>query len=657
MIPITKAVLYRTGIGYFERKGTITSNVLKLNFRNRVMNDILASLTVITTNSQVTGVSYEGHDVDLSELLADALINLPPLESFKALLNQLIGCEVSFTVGSQTFEGVILGIQTFPWVKKTVVINQEFILMKTKDGSMKSIPLAEIKKFQILDDKMKDELEFFIEKIYEGKKKDSKTLTIHLDNIGDGDEITVSYLEAVPSWKCSYRLLLGESAADFMIQGWALIDNVQDEDWTAINLSLIAGLPISFVYDLYSPNWIQRPSVARKDRYDINVVTYEEDEKQLDFAKSIPTEHIQTLRAPTSGKARAGLMFDRSSDDFSPKDRMESVQVQATGAGAGDYFQYQIGVPVTVQRNQSSLVPILQTYVKGTKVSVYNEKARKANPMSCLELENISEYTFEEGPISVFEQDTYSGEAMLPFMRPKEKRLIPYSVDLGVNVTSKQKIKSEKIFSIKMARYSMLQYNYEVKESEYTVNNKTIDEERAVIMEHPILKDYELFDTEDPFEKTKNFYRYKFSLPPKKAHKLMIKVRRKIASRSYYNQVPRVYIEELVKLKLIGEEERDFLLGLVAVEEKKQENREKMQKLKAQRNLIAEDQERLRENIKSLGDSTLEKRLKERYITKLEKQEESLDAIELEIEQVEKEYKNLEKEYEKIIKKGKYPDV
>ena len=38
MINIHKAVLYKTGIGYFERKGTIKDNKLKLNFKSGTMN-------------------------------------------------------------------------------------------------------------------------------------------------------------------------------------------------------------------------------------------------------------------------------------------------------------------------------------------------------------------------------------------------------------------------------------------------------------------------------------------------------------------------------------------------------------------------------------------------------------------------------------------
>src|SRR5262249_11414580 len=79
---------------------------------------------------------------------------------------------------------------------------------------------------------------------------------------GQGDRaIRVSYTLEAPVWKATYRILLGEEGKPPLIQGWAVVDNTQDEDWDNVNLSLIAGLPVSFTHDLYTPRYIRRPEV------------------------------------------------------------------------------------------------------------------------------------------------------------------------------------------------------------------------------------------------------------------------------------------------------------------------------------------------------------------------------------------------------------
>ena len=54
--------------------------------------------------------------------------------------------------------------------------------------------------------------------------------------------MSVGYVSEAPLWKVSYRLVLGEEKP--YLQGWALVENTTDEDWTDIELSLISGRPV-----------------------------------------------------------------------------------------------------------------------------------------------------------------------------------------------------------------------------------------------------------------------------------------------------------------------------------------------------------------------------------------------------------------------------
>src|SRR5690606_4698945 len=112
---------------------------------------------------------------------------------------------------------------------------------------------------ELADPALRKDLQHLLDILVSAKKKDLKRLTIF--SRGEGERaITVSYVIETPVWKTSYRVLLyGESTA---IQGWAVVDNTGDEDWTEVSLTLVAGLPISFVHDLYSPRYKRRPVVV-----------------------------------------------------------------------------------------------------------------------------------------------------------------------------------------------------------------------------------------------------------------------------------------------------------------------------------------------------------------------------------------------------------
>ena len=51
-----------------------------------------------------------------------------------------------------------------------------------------------------------------------------------------------------------------------LLQGWALFDNTLDEDLENVEMTFVAGMPVSFVYDLYTPFTPDRPVVEEEGR-------------------------------------------------------------------------------------------------------------------------------------------------------------------------------------------------------------------------------------------------------------------------------------------------------------------------------------------------------------------------------------------------------
>ncbi len=667
MLPINKVILFKTGIGCFERQGKVDlkKKTIDLSFKRKVMNDLLATLSIATKNSLVTGISYEGSEIDLERALEDALIKIPPEDSFLNLLKQLVGSNITLTIAGEIIEGVILGIQRMKKGLDKAIINEPYLVLSEKGGTVKNLKISDLtgpnSKLSVSDEKMNKELKFFIEKMYTSRKKDMKSLTIFFEGEGE-DEVTVTYLHEMPSWKVSYRLTFIEE--DNFIQGWALIDNTLDEDWENIELSLVAGLPISFIYDLYTPNWIQRPTVARREKYDIEVTEYEEEmDNLMDMAKkseemAMPTTATTTPAPAQFGGAGAFRALAKQKSVYGAKDRanaearLDSTKVEAKGEEAGDFFEYKIMVPVTVKRNQSSLVPILQAKITGNKMSVYNESVRADNPMLCCEIENDSGLTLEEGPVTVYEMSTFVGEAMLPFIRQGEKRRIPYSVDLGITVETKWKEKYVDIHKIQLGEDYLYSFNYYKKQCKYTVKNKS-EEGREVIIEFPKEYGYELYDTDDnkPFEESKNFYRYKVKVDPKTQAKLLVKSRRVDKSTYYFQNVSKSDIDLWYKQKLITDAEYEFLLKIWELNNEKREVDNQINDLQNKKNSIINDQNRLRQNLRSIGTSRSEERLRNKYITKLDEQEVQLENIEAEIKELTKKSEDLELKINEEIRK------
>jgi hypothetical protein len=85
---------------------------------------------------------------------------------------------------------------------------------------------------------------------------------------GTAHDVQLTYAIPTPTWKAAYRVVLDakSNAAQptGLLQGWAVIDNVSQEDWTDIRLTLATGAPMSYALDLKTPQYVERPDVTGK---------------------------------------------------------------------------------------------------------------------------------------------------------------------------------------------------------------------------------------------------------------------------------------------------------------------------------------------------------------------------------------------------------
>src|SRR5260221_7060709 len=112
-------------------------------------------------------------------------------------------------------------------------------------------------------------------------------------------------------------------------------------------------------------------------------------------------------------------------------DMKQGVHAMTHATEWGDFFQYGIETPVTLPRQKSALLPIVNEEVEGTKVSIYNEGTHAKFPLLGLKFTNSTKLHLMQGPITVFENNAYAGDARILDLQPKEERLIAYAIDLG----------------------------------------------------------------------------------------------------------------------------------------------------------------------------------------------------------------------------------
>ncbi|MBD3339983.1 MAG: hypothetical protein GF353_12790 [Candidatus Lokiarchaeota archaeon] len=670
-----KVVIFKHGVSFFIREGKLKGNGnFELEFRIDEMNDILKSLFVLDTSEKgfISSISYDAA-LETSQLLKSIMLDIPNQDSFSSLVMQIKGAQAKLSIGtSEKVQGTIMGIEYLEKTIKEGKITEKLLVLLKDNSIIVKLPFSEITSFEILNEDLKKDLKFFLDTVIAGKKKDAKKIVINCESGGDDTlerSIMVSYIRESPVWKTSYRIIISKKQAQeqiALLSGWCLVENVTNDDWEDIELSLVAGMPVSFIYDFYRPIYIQRTKIeppkvlsARPTEIEEGVATesYKEYEAEMDLAMAPSPKRALKRKAeakpPPSPGARAALTtaFAADMDDSTLYDKVKSQTATST-KDLGELFEYNISNPVSIKRKQSALVPILTEQLKAKRILLYNKNEMGKNPNACLEITNNTSLTLERGPVTIIYDNNLAGEAILPFLNKEDVRILNYAVEQAVVVNHEQKTQNQSIHRISVSGAYIYDYYYTDLTTIYKIKNKT-QEEKELYLDHPKMAGYEIKESPIDPEETANYWRFKIKVQAKEAISFKIRERRENYSSYYiYNYSKDDLLKRVafyVRQKFIDERIENQLTEIGELIGKKNELTTKKSKLEEERYQMTQEQDRLRENITVLGDSTQETKLKEKYVQKLSDQENRFENISEEIEKVDKEIKLLDKQIEEKI--------
>ncbi|HKE03019.1 MAG TPA: hypothetical protein VKE91_03115, partial [Blastocatellia bacterium] len=662
LLPLRRVILYSNGVAYFERRGAVTGRAeINLSFKQSQVDDVLKSLVVLDLGrGRVGAVSYNSSappSARLNEIpfSIGASTNGDETGGLAGVLQQLQGARVAVgAVANRKVTGAILtiGERQIPTEKDKPPIKTHTLVITTESGELQSFDLQEVRAIKLLDEGAKQDIAQFANASASARRRDAKTITVTSEGEGRR-EMIVSYTIAAPIWKTTYRVVLDPEGKPFF-QGWAVVDNVSEEDWQDVSLSLVSGTPVSFIQPIQNPLYRYRPIIPIPQDLSLNPQVYEAGE----IGAGIGSGSGKGIGAGSGGNIGGGTMgaggvgpplsapqqliqqsglnvtdnlagFSRPTTSVSSAitSGESGVETAATGSEVGELFEYRVEQPVTVRRDRSALIPILQTKMEGERVSVYNEAARKDRPMHGIRLKNTSELTLEGGSLTVIDGDAYAGEALIERLKSKEQRFISFGLDLGTLVTTKFKSERKPVFLVRAQKGVFEAHYHQTQKKTYTIINQT-DKKRIVYVEHPYREGWKLSDdTQKPASQTINFYRFRVDLEPRGTFELPVTENQALMdSYQLANITPRD-VELFVASNYIDAKMRAELEKLIEMKLKIGNEQSRIAALDKEAAEIGDDQKRLRENIATLKNTNEAKQLVARYIAKAGEQESRLEQI------------------------------
>ena len=304
---------------------------------------------------------------------------------------------------------------------------------------------------------------------------------------------------------------------------------------------------------------------------------------------------------------------------------VDSIRPSATAQTVGELFEYKLKEPITIDRNRSALVPILQSPVGAEKLSLWNA-SEGGVPLRAVWLTNSSGATLDGGTFAVLDDQTFAGEGIIEALQANEKRIVSYATDLALTVSATLASEPQRVTRVRIADGIMTQYSEQRERKVYKMRNED-SQPRTVLVEHPVRPGYTMRNAPTPAETTPQWVRFRVPVAAKQNAELSIEEARPISSTFQLAGMSRQTLDLFIRQQSISPAIQEMLTKIVAQRDKVVQAESVKQGHEKERSTIFDDQQRLRENMKSLKGSVEEKELLRRYTTRLNEQESRIEEL------------------------------
>jgi hypothetical protein len=642
-LPIREVILYKHGVGYFERSGELRAGeTARLDFKASDMNDVLKSLTIVDRNGGVIGgVRYDAAEA-LDKRLQDFPFAIDRQASLAAFLDQMKGARLELRLGSDTVAGTIVSARASKPDEKTP--ERETVVLLTDTGEIRTFDLGAASSVKLSDPKLQGLLRDYLTVLSGARSKDRRS--VYIDAPGNGTrQLAASYMTPSAVWKSSYRLIFGPQA-EATLEGWAIIDNTSGEDWTNVKLSVVSGRPISFITQLYEPRYVTRPTVELAENRSVAPVVL-----QGALGPPAPKQAI-VLNGLPQAAARAGV------DGISEFGFLKSESGQASSIAPitdtrdlGELFEYSFSSPVSVKQGESAMLPFLQQKIGARKLLIYMESFG-LHPMNAAEIANSTGKTLDGGPITVYDANAYAGEALVETLKAGDKRLITYGVDLGSRVTTAFDSSKANVREIHFARGTLTTRNAVDETKTYTIKN--VDPRRkTVIIEHKQRPGYKLLDGK-PSETTADAYRFEVNVGGNATEAFAVREERVYDQTMSISSITPDVIATYLQNKSLSEAGRRELDQIAQKKRDIAANDGQLRQAQSDLNGLTQDEERQRKNIESLRNVAGQQDLVQQYARQLAAVEVKLTGLRDQQSDLQRKKTTLEGELNTLIDKAEF---
>lgn len=232
-LPVTRVILYKNGVGYFEHAGKVRgSQDVNVDFTTAQLNDVLKSLTVLDLGKgRITGVSYNS-TAPPEQRLGSLRLPVGENPTTAQFLDALRGARVEVHSGSMSASGRLLSIEEREVLtghdgpksegsdeeKSGGRIGLTQVSLVSDSGEVRIFDLTPATTVRVTEKEVGEEVGKYLGLVASTRDQDVRRMTI--STAGNGERnLLVSYISEVPVWKSTYRIVIPSEGKPLLQSG------------------------------------------------------------------------------------------------------------------------------------------------------------------------------------------------------------------------------------------------------------------------------------------------------------------------------------------------------------------------------------------------------------------------------------------------------
>ena len=446
----SRVTIYDCGIAQIERQAQIDGAArLELDINLSRLDDLLASLVVATDGTvQVRSASYP-RVLNLAQAAAASGFGMALSENgdgvalpteIADLAAKLAGTRVEIAkLNGQRLSGAVLTVATGPprpvdgggKDDAAQPVPRDNVAIVTDAGAIAFVPLDEIASMRPSSDLEAAALGDLASRLGRASGTSRQSIVLEVAPASRG-RLAVSYIQEAPLWRMSHRVVVRKGVVS--LESWAIVHNDTSEDWRDVELTLVSGLPRSYVASIASPRYASRELYAEETgemtpqlgARTADALLYGFSAYELVGAGGLGMSGIGyggggSAMGSASGSAVGTTGYGAGTASEAESSLIEigepAAAVETEARVEGEIATYRALNKVTIPAGTSAAVPVLRRELKGEAFTLLEDGKP---PATCARVENGTGLVLQAGMASFYVDGRFRGETALLRTQPEE---------------------------------------------------------------------------------------------------------------------------------------------------------------------------------------------------------------------------------------------